>query len=45
MQGEVSWNFNKFLIAKDGHLTARFGSRTEPSSKELIEKIESLLAA
>ncbi len=43
MPGEVSWNFNKFVIAKDGTLAARFGSRTEPLSKDLTEKLESLL--
>ncbi len=43
MSGDVSWNFNKFLVGKDGKLIARFGSRTEPLDKELTQKIESLL--
>lgn len=43
MLGDVSWNFNKFLVGKDGKLIARFGSRTEPLDKELTQKIESLL--
>ena len=30
--GPVSWNFNKFLIGKDGKLLARFSSDVEPDS-------------
>ena len=42
--GEISWNFNKFLIGPDGRVLARFGSKTEPLSKELTEKIEAALS-
>jgi glutathione peroxidase len=38
--GEVSWNFNKFLIDRNGKLIARFGSRTKPDDPELIKTIE-----
>ncbi len=38
--GEVSWNFNKFLIDRNGKLIARFGSRTKPDDPELIKAIE-----
>ena len=41
--GEVSWNFNKFLIGRDGTLVARFGSRTEPDAAELAKAIEQAL--
>jgi glutathione peroxidase len=41
--GNVSWNFNKFLISKDGLLINRFGSRTEPQDPELITAIEAAL--
>ena len=41
--GDVSWNFNKFLIGPEGKVSARFDSKTDPLSKELTEKIESLL--
>lgn len=41
--GEVSWNFNKFLIGRDGKLIARFGSRTTPDAAELTEAIEQAL--
>jgi glutathione peroxidase len=39
----VSWNFNKFLIGRDGNLIAHFGSRTAPESEELIAAIEKAL--
>lgn len=42
--GEVSWNFNKFLVGRDGALLARFGSRTAPDAPELIAAIEKALA-
>lgn len=41
--GDIGWNFNKFLVNADGEVVARFGSRTEPMSKELIDKIEELI--
>ena len=40
---EVSWNFNKFLVDPEGKVVAHFGSRTEPFSKDLVEKLESVL--
>ena len=43
--GEISWNFNKFLIDAEGHVVARFGSTTTPDSDELREAIEKLLPA
>ncbi len=41
--GDIAWNFNKFLVNKDGQVVARFGSRNEPMSKELTEKIEEFI--
>ena len=41
--GSPSWNFNKYLVKKDGEVTARFGSRTEPSDSKFTSAIESLL--
>lgn len=43
MGGEVSWNFNKFLIGRDGRLVARFGSRTAPDAAELVAAVEQAL--
>jgi len=39
----VSWNFNKFLIGRDGNVIAHFGSRTAPESEELTAAIETAL--
>lgn len=40
LAGEVQWNFNKYLIGKDGKLVGRFLSPVEPLSDELIGAIE-----
>jgi len=37
--GKISWNFNKFLVSKDGRIINRFGSRTEPDDKKLVAAI------
>jgi glutathione peroxidase len=42
--GEISWNFNKFIIDKNGEVCARFGSMTSPSSKKLVKAIEAALS-
>jgi glutathione peroxidase len=41
--GEIKWNFNKFLLDREGRLVARFGSGTEPTSDEMIEAIRKVL--
>ncbi|MEI6892892.1 MAG: glutathione peroxidase [Pontiella sp.] len=38
--GKISWNFNKFLIAPDGRVINRFGSRTKPSDPKLVTAIQ-----
>ena len=43
--GPVAWNFEKFLVGKDGTVVARFKSGTEPESAELKGAIEAALAA
>ena len=42
--GDVSWNFNKFLVDRHGKVVGRWGSRTAPDDKELTSKIEEALA-
>ena len=42
--GPVTWNFNKFLIGRDGRILARFNSKTEPFDPKLIETLEEALA-
>lgn len=41
--GEVSWNFNKFLIDRNGKLVKRYDSNVEPESETLAQAIESTL--
>ena len=43
--GPISWNFNKFLIGRDGAVLAHFGSRTAPDDPELAAAIETALHA
>jgi glutathione peroxidase len=43
-KGEIGWNFEKFLISKQGIVEARFGSFTNPMSTRIAEKIEKLLS-
>jgi glutathione peroxidase len=42
-EGDIRWNFEKFLVDQDGNLIRRFRSGTEPMSEEMIEAVESLL--
>ena len=41
--GEPTWNFDKFLVNREGEVVARFGPRTVPDNKELVEAIEGLI--
>ncbi|HLT88902.1 MAG TPA: glutathione peroxidase [Sphingobacterium sp.] len=34
--GDIKWNFEKFLIDKDGKLTHRYRSRTNPLDKAIV---------
>jgi glutathione peroxidase len=43
-KGDISWNFEKFLIDREGNLIHRFAPRTKPSDVELVKAIESELA-
>jgi glutathione peroxidase len=38
--GKVKWNFEKFLIGKDGKVVERFRTSVNPSSKPVVEAIE-----
>jgi glutathione peroxidase len=39
-KGDVKWNFEKFLISKEGKIVGRYRSKVEPTNKELIAAIE-----
>jgi glutathione peroxidase len=41
--GNVKWNFEKFLVGRDGHVVRRFRSKVVPEDPTLIEAIESVL--
>ena len=41
--GDVKWNFEKFLIGRDGKPVARFRSKVKPESKEMLSAIEAEL--
>ena len=41
--GEVEWNFEKFLINREGEAVSRFKSSVEPESIEIQKAIEDLL--
>ncbi|GAA3923544.1 glutathione peroxidase [Actinomadura viridis] len=38
--GDIRWNFEKFLIAPDGTVAARFSPQTEPEAAEVVAAIE-----
>jgi glutathione peroxidase len=42
--GDIKWNFEKFLVAPDGAVVARFGPRTEPDAPEVRAAIDAALA-
>lgn len=42
--GEISWNFEKFLLDREGNVVARFEPKIKPESEEVVETIETELA-
>lgn len=42
--GPITWNFEKFLIGRNGEVVARFNPRTSPNDGKLVSAIESELA-
>jgi len=43
--GPISWNFNKFVIGRDGKIVKRFDSKAKPESEDLRKVVEAALAA
>jgi glutathione peroxidase len=41
--GEISWNFNKFLVDKNGKIIARFESKDKPEGEKVSQAIEQAL--
>lgn len=42
--GPIGWNFEKFLIGKDGNVVARYGTQTQPDDAEVVDAIKAELA-
>jgi glutathione peroxidase len=42
--GDITWNFEKFLVDADGRVVARFNPRVEPDDARLVQSVETLLA-
>lgn len=43
VNGDIRWNFEKFLVARDGSVIARFHPKTAPDAPEVIAAIEAAL--
>ncbi|MEW5742516.1 MAG: glutathione peroxidase [Myxococcota bacterium] len=41
--GEVTWNFNKFLVAPDGAVVAHMPAGADPTSEDFQKKVEAIL--
>jgi glutathione peroxidase len=42
--GKISWNFEKFIVGRNGKVVARFAPRTKPDDPEVLKTIEAALA-
>jgi glutathione peroxidase len=42
--GDIRWNFEKFLIGRDGEIIQRFSPMVEPENSEIVGAIEKALA-
>ncbi len=43
VKGDISWNFNKFLIDPKGQIVARFDSKKDPLSEDVVKALELVL--
>ena len=43
--GDITWNFNKFVIDRNGNIIARYPSQTKPQDPQLTGEIEKALSA
>ena len=41
--GDIPWNFSKFIVNTGGQVVARFDPKADPLSDELVKKVESIL--
>ena len=43
--GDVRWNFEKWLVSRDGEVLARFAPKTVPDAPEVVAAVEGALGA
>ncbi len=43
-QGAIKWNFQKYLVDRNGNIVAKYLSAVDPMSKEVRSEVEKLLA-
>jgi glutathione peroxidase len=43
VDGDIRWNFEKFLLSPEGEVVARFAPTTEPEADEIIAAVEANL--
>jgi glutathione peroxidase len=41
--GDIAWNFEKFVVDRDGRVVARFGPQVEPEDARLVAVLEGAL--
>jgi glutathione peroxidase len=41
--GDITWNFNKFLVSRDGEVVGRYDSNVEPMGEELVADVKKML--
>ena len=42
-KGEIGWNFEKFLVDKDGHVIGRYKSKVKPMDSDITKTLEQAL--
>jgi glutathione peroxidase len=43
-EGDIKWNFTKFLVDRRGQVVARFEPAVTPDSNQVVQQVEKLLA-
>jgi glutathione peroxidase len=43
--GDVAWNFEKFLVAADGTVVARFSPTVEPEDERIVDAVKALASS
>lgn len=43
-KGEIGWNFEKFLVDKEGHVVGRYKSKVKPMDRDIVKVLEASLA-